>query len=134
MAHAEMQFEDAMRNLVRCSLSLFQPVELFPLFPEVTAPWVDHIPSKKYWGLHQPLLPLQTLLTQESQRQTRTLLEQEAMQTISEYLLQVCELACMPHLPVFKQDYGRLCTKGSGSDMYLARAGPCKALLNSSFK
>ena len=87
-----------MRNLLRCSLSLFQPVELFPLFPEVTAPWVDHIPSKQYWGLHAPLSPLHTLLAREPQDHTRTLLEQDAMQAISEYLLQACALACTPHL------------------------------------
>ena len=86
---AELKFDEAMRNLLRCSLSLFQPVELFPLFPTVTAPWADQVPTKQYWGLHQPLTSLQNLLEREEQAQARTLLEQDAMQSIAEYLLQV---------------------------------------------
>ena len=78
-----------MRILPRSSLSLFQPMELFPLFPDVTAPWADQLPSKQYWGMHPPLPPLQTLLTKQTQAQTRTLLEQEAMHSIAEYLLEV---------------------------------------------
>ena len=78
-----------MRILPRSSLSLFQPMELFPLFPDVTAPWADQLPSKQYWGMHPPLPPLQTLLTKETQAQTQTLLEQEAMHSIAEYLLEV---------------------------------------------
>ncbi len=86
---AELRFEDAMRILPQCSLSLFQPMELFPLFPSVTAPWVDQLPRKGYWGMHRPLPPLDALLAGEAQPQTRTLLEQEAMQSIAEYLLEV---------------------------------------------
>ena len=80
-----------MAILPRCSLSLFQPMELFPLFPSVTAPWADQLPRKQYWGLHPPLAPLDSLLAHEAQ-QARTLLEQEAMQSIAEYLLQVNSL------------------------------------------
>jgi len=86
---AELRFEDAMRILPQCSLSLFQPMELFPLFPSVTAPWADQLPRKGYWGMHRPLPPLDALLAGEAQPQTRTLLEQEAMQSIAEYLLEV---------------------------------------------
>ena len=86
---AEARFEDAMRILPRCSPSLFQPMELFPLFPGVTAPWADQLPHKQYWGLHPPLPPLDRLLANEAQQQTRTLLEQEALQSVSEYLLEV---------------------------------------------
>ncbi len=86
---AELRFEDAMRILPQCSLSLFQPMELFPLFPSVTAPWADQLPRKGYWGMHRPLQPLDALLAGEAQPQTRTLLEQEAMQSIAEYLLEV---------------------------------------------
>ena len=68
---------------------MFQPVELFPLFPTITAPWGDQIPTKQYWGLHQPLPSLQSLLERNPQAETRTLLEQDAMQSIAEYLLQV---------------------------------------------
>ena len=64
-------------------------MELFPLFPTVTAPWVDQLPRKQYWGMHRPLPPLDTLLAGEPQPQTRTLLEQEAMQSVAEYLLEV---------------------------------------------
>ena len=78
-----------MRILPQCSLSLFQPMELFPLFPTVTAPWADQLPRKQYWGMHRPLPPLDTLLAGEPQPQTRTLLEQEAMQSVAEYLLEV---------------------------------------------
>lgn len=78
-----------MRILSRSSLSLFQPMELFPLFPKVTAPWADQLPNKQYWGMHAPLPPLQNLLARAPQPQTRTLLEQEAMQSIAEYLLEV---------------------------------------------
>ena len=94
---AELKFEEAMRNLLCCSLSLFQPVELFPLFPSVIAPWADQVPTKQYWGLHQPLTSLQNLLEREEQAQARTLLEQDAMQSIAEYLLQV------PQQPVFRK-------------------------------
>ena len=82
-----------MAVLPRCSLSMFQPMELFPLFPTITAPWADQPPHKQYWGLHPPLPPLDNLLAQEAQQQGRTLLEQEAMQSIAEYLLQVSVLA-----------------------------------------
>lgn len=71
---------------------MFQPMELFPLFPTVTAPWADQLPHKQYWGLHPPLPPLDSLLAHETQQQARTLLEQEAMQSIAEYLLQVTPL------------------------------------------
>lgn len=87
----ELRFEDAMRILPQCSLSLFQPMELFPLFPSITAPWADQLPRKGYWGMHRPLQPLDALLAGEAQPQTRTLLEQEAMQSIAEYLLEVRE-------------------------------------------
>lgn len=86
---AELRFEDSMRLLPQCSLSLFQPMELFPLFPSVTARWADELPRKQYWGMHRPLPSLDTLLATTSQPQTRTLLEQEAMQSIAEYLLEV---------------------------------------------
>lgn len=89
LAAAELKFDEAMSNLMHSSLSLFQPIELFPLFPDVTAPWADQIPTKQYWGLHQPLAPLQSLLAREEQAQARTLLEQDAMQSIAGYLLQV---------------------------------------------
>lgn len=81
-----------MAILPRCSLSLFQPMELFPLFPTVTAPWADQLPRKQYWGLHPALPPLHSLLAHEAQQQAQTLLEQEAMQSIAEYLLQVNSL------------------------------------------
>ncbi|KAL3142970.1 hypothetical protein ABBQ38_003253 [Trebouxia sp. C0009 RCD-2024] len=87
----EARFEDAMAVLPRCSLSMFQPMELFPLFPIITAPWADQLPHKQYWGLHPPLPPLDSLLAQEAQQQGHTLLEQEAMQSIADYLLQVRE-------------------------------------------
>lgn len=92
VAPAELRFEDAMRILPQCSLSLFQPMELFPLFPSITAPWADQLPRKGYWGMHRPLQPLDALLAGEAQPQTRTLLEQEAMQSIAEYLLEVSHL------------------------------------------
>lgn len=96
---AELRFEEAMRILPQCSLSLFQPMELFPLFPSITAPWADQLPRKGYWGLHRPLQPLDALLAGQTQPQTRTLLEQEAMQSIAEYLLGVshfCSVASAP--------------------------------------
>ena len=93
MLAAEARFEDAMAILPRCSLSLFQPMELFPLFPTITAAWADQQPRKQYWGLHPPLPPLDSLLAHEAQQQARTLLEQEAMQSIVEYLLQVSSLS-----------------------------------------
>jgi len=108
---AELRFEDAMRILPQCSLSLFQPMELFPLFPSITAPWADQLPRKGYWGMHRPLPPLDALLAGEAQPQTRTLLEQEAMQSIAEYLLEVshfCNAASVtrdspgPRLILFK--------------------------------
>lgn len=92
LANAEARFEDAMRILPRCSPSLFQPMELFPLFPGVTALWADQLPHKQYWGLHPPLPPLDSLLANEAQQQSRTLLEQEALQSIAEYLLEVSAL------------------------------------------
>ncbi len=82
-----------MRILPSCSLSLFQPLELFPLFPGVTAPWADQLPRKQYWGMHRPLPSLDALLADEEQPQTRTLLEQEAMQSLAEYLLEVSHSA-----------------------------------------
>lgn len=82
-----------MAVLPRCSLSLFQPMELFPLFPTVTAPWADQLPRKQHWGLHPALPPLDSLLAHEAQQQAQTLLEQEAMQSIAEYLLQVNSLS-----------------------------------------
>lgn len=83
-----------MAVLPRCSLSIFQPMELFPLFPTITGPWADQLPHKQYWGLHPPLPPLDSLLAHETQQQARTLLEQEAMQSVAEYLLQVSAVSC----------------------------------------
>ncbi len=107
----ELRFEDAMRILPQCSLSLFQPMELFPLFPSVTAPWADQLPRKGYWGMHRPLPALDALLAGEAQPQTRTLLEQEAMQSIAEYLLEVSHL-CLLQVPrETHHDPASYCTK-----------------------
>lgn len=102
---AELKFDEAMSNLLRCSLSLFQPVELFPLFPEVTSPWADQVPTRQYWGLHQPLSSLQALLAREEQAQARTLLEQDAMQSIAGYLLQVSMICCWNRFDACTQMY-----------------------------
>ena len=60
-----------MATLERCSTSMFQPMELFPLFPEATSPWRAHLPVKPYWGLHQPLTDLPTLVRRGLRRQHR---------------------------------------------------------------
>ena len=68
---AGLRFEDAMVTLERCSTSMFQPMELFPLFPEATSPWKAHLPVKPYWGLHQPLTDLPALVRRGLRRQHR---------------------------------------------------------------
>ena len=87
-------------------------MELFPLFPTVTARWADQLPCKQYWGLHPPLSPLDSLLAHEAQQQARTLLEQEAMQSIAEYLLQVDSLS--PPLTLFTGFLNNVDSNASG--------------------
>ena len=60
-----------MAALERCSTSMFQPMELFPLFPEAASPWRAHLPVKPYWGLHQPLTDLPALVRRGLRRQHR---------------------------------------------------------------
>lgn len=40
---ADCLFEEAAEALERCSPDAFQPVELFPLFPEHTQPWLAQV-------------------------------------------------------------------------------------------
>ena len=68
---ADLRFEDAMASLERCSTSMFQPMELFPLFPEATSPWRAHLPVKPFWGLHPPLTDLPALVRRGLRRQHR---------------------------------------------------------------
>ena len=68
---ADLRFEDAMASLERCSTSMFQPMELFPLFPEATSPWRAHLPVKPFWGLHPPLTDLPALVRRGLRHQHR---------------------------------------------------------------
>ena len=56
-----------MEVLLRCSVMTLQPMEVFPLFPEVTAPWAHLQPTKHYWHLHRPLAELRAMVTRRLQ-------------------------------------------------------------------
>eukprot|EP00884_Botryococcus_braunii_P004337 jgi/Botrbrau1/13904/Bobra.0017s0011.1 len=86
----ELRFTEAMAAFLRCSLTLFQPLELFPLFPEVTEPWVGLLPSKQYWGLHEPLVPLPSLVRNRlGDGSHATAMLHESQHAVAEYLLRV---------------------------------------------
>lgn len=86
----ELRFREAMAALLRCSATLFQPLELFPLFPTVTQAWAGLLPSKQYWGLHEPLPPLRSLVRDrlgEGPQALSALLE--CQRAVADYLLRV---------------------------------------------
>ncbi|KAK9806735.1 hypothetical protein WJX72_000925 [[Myrmecia] bisecta] len=89
----ELRFQEAMDTLQRCSTSLFQPLELFPLFASYTAPWEPLLPSKQYWGLHSPLPSLDALVAQRRRvgpdADQELALQRVAKRCIAEYLLKV---------------------------------------------
>jgi hypothetical protein len=72
---------------------MFQPLELFPLFPDITARWAPLLPCKQYWGLHPPLPDLRVLVRERIGEGTaaKTLLT-EMWQAIADYLLRVRSL------------------------------------------
>ena len=99
-----------MKALLRCSAATLQPMELFPLFPQHTAPWSHLLPKKHYWHLHRPLPDLYTLVRTRLQVTAQAAasnghLQQvegfvaEATASIAEYLLQVFPR----HLSSFQQ-------------------------------
>eukprot|EP00210_Caulerpa_lentillifera_P007702 g7353.t1 len=46
----------------RCSSTVFQPSQLFPLFPKWTRRWANQVCLKSYWGLHRELGDLKSLV------------------------------------------------------------------------
>ncbi|GAB4818896.1 hypothetical protein N2152v2_005942 [Parachlorella kessleri] len=56
-------FELAGEALERCSPAVFQPAQLFPLFPHHTQGWLGQAPpQQRYWGLAPPLQSLDALI------------------------------------------------------------------------
>ena len=92
---AELRFTDALQTLQRCSTSLFQPLELFPMFPAETHAWTGELPAKQYWGLHDPLTSLPTLLKARlspedaADNELTSSLQDDAKRAVADYLLQV---------------------------------------------
>lgn len=53
-----------MDALLHCSTTVMQPAQLFPLFPELTRPWAQHVPGRPPWAAlnHPPLTNLRSLV------------------------------------------------------------------------
>ncbi len=52
LLHA-MRVSEAFAALEQCPLDAWQPAQILPLFPTITARWLHEAPQPKtYWGLH----------------------------------------------------------------------------------
>ncbi|CAD7698296.1 unnamed protein product [Ostreobium quekettii] len=58
----DFRWREAIECLEHCSIEVFQPCELFPLFPAWTEKWAEQVPLKDYWGLHGGLITLEKMV------------------------------------------------------------------------
>ena len=90
-----MRFPEATAALLRCKRAAFQPAELFPLFPQYSAPWAGRMQQRRHWGLHPPLPDLRTLAVRCSAGRDAADVEGavlEATRCCVDYLIQVQKL------------------------------------------
>ncbi|GMH35213.1 hypothetical protein BSKO_03081 [Bryopsis sp. KO-2023] len=64
----ELRWQLGVEALEKCNVDVFQPWELFPLFPEWTAKFMPERSPKEYWGLHTELTDIPTMVKRSAIR------------------------------------------------------------------